>query len=225
MNWRRLGLAAAYPLILIVTTLVFRSRPEGARRAWLDWTSTNLVNLRDHPVAAMVTSGMYTEGSLLVWAVLALVGLGVLSASLGIGRAWLVVATAHVVGTLVSEGILAARIAAGQAPASDRFIVDVGPSYVVTGALVAGACYGVRWWRLAALAGFVALAPSLFNGLPDLEVSSVGHACAVLVALILAFPMRHTTRPHPPAPMPAPMPAPIKDECGDETGESPAKRP
>jgi hypothetical protein len=187
VNWRRLAFAVGYTSILAALTVVFHTRADATQRAWLTWTSTNLDNLARHPVAAMVTSGLFAEGGVLVWSVLALVGLGAAGWTFGNRRTLLLVTAAHVIGTLVSEGILAWRIAAGQEPASERFIVDVGPSYVVVAALVAGACFGARWWRLAALLGFAVMAPSLFSGLSRLEVSAVGHTCAAAIGALLGW--------------------------------------
>ena len=52
-------------------------------------------------------------------------------------------------------------------------------------ALVAGTGYA-RWpGRVLCAAGFAVLAPSLFGGLFRLEVSAVGHVCAIVVALAL----------------------------------------
>jgi hypothetical protein len=199
VNWRRLGLAVGYTSVLAVSTVVFHTRGAGTRQAWLNWTSTNLDNLGRHPVAAMVTSGLFAEGGVVAWTVLALVGLGAAGWTFGNRRTLLLVAAAHVVGTLVSEGILAWRIAGGEEPASSRFIVDVGPSYVVVCALVAGACFGARWWRLAALLGFAVMAPTLFSGLPDLEVSAIGHACSAAMGALIGWLMWRRDRPVAPA--------------------------
>jgi hypothetical protein len=68
------GVAVGYVLALVVPTLVFRGRTPAGQKAWLDWSSTNIVNLRHHPIAAMVTSAFVAEGSLVSWTLLALVG-------------------------------------------------------------------------------------------------------------------------------------------------------
>jgi len=96
---------------------------------------------------------------------------------------FVVVAAAHVLGTVFSEGILAYRVASGALPGAYRHIQDVGPSYVVVGALAAGIAYGPWPGRLACAAGLAVVAPSLFGGLFQLEVSAVGHVSAILVAL------------------------------------------
>jgi hypothetical protein len=98
-----------------------------------------------------------------------------------------VVIAAHVVGTVVSEGILAVRIAGGAVPASERTILDIGPSYVIVAALVVGIAYG-RWpARIASAIAFALLAPHLFVGLTQLDVSAVGHCCVIVTSLVMGF--------------------------------------
>jgi hypothetical protein len=99
-----------------------------------------------------------------------------------------------VVGTLVSQGILAYRVHSGAAPASDRYLIDVGASYVVVCALAAGIAYGTWLGRVLSAVGFLLVSPNLFGGLPSLEVSSVGHVCAILVALGLGWPLWRSAR-------------------------------
>jgi hypothetical protein len=115
--------------------------------------------------------------------VLALVALGTVGATFGAWRTAVLVGAAHVLGTVLSEGILGLRIAAGAVPADQVHIQDVGPSYVVAGALVAGIGYACWPGRLVCAAGFAVVAPSLFGGLLQLEVSALGHVSAILVAL------------------------------------------
>jgi hypothetical protein len=188
------GVAVGYVLALVVTTLVFRGRTPAGQKAWLDWSSTNIVNLRHHPIAAMVTSAFVAEGSLVSWTLLALVGLVAVNWSLGNRRTLVLVTGAHVVGTLISEGIVAYRISAAQLPATDRYIVDVGPSYVVACALVAGAVYGLRAGRLPAVGGFALFAPGAFNGVSGFEVAPVGHLCSVVIGLVVGWPLWRAAR-------------------------------
>lgn len=190
----RAGVTAGYVVAFVVTTLIFRGLSTSGRATWLAWSSTNLVNLRDHPLSALAVSGLFTEGSLASWLLTALVGLGVTNRSLGNWRTATLVVSAHVVGTLISQGILAYLIAGGRAPASDRYIIDVGPSYVVACALVAGSLYGLGVERLAALVGFILFAPHAFLGLPTLEVASVGHLCSVVIGAGLGWPLWRSAR-------------------------------
>jgi hypothetical protein len=168
------------------------------REAVLAWASTNLANLPDHPVGALVLSAFVTESDPVGWILLGFVGLTATAWTLGPWRAVLLVATAHVVGTLVSEGVVAYRVWAGMSPSSDRFILDIGASYVVVCALVAGIAYGTWPGRVLCAIGFALLAPNLFGGLQHLDVAPVGHVCSIAVALGLGWPMRRVatrTRP------------------------------
>jgi hypothetical protein len=105
------------------------------------------------------------------------------------------------VGTGVSEGVLALRVARGLEPAAARSIVDVGPSFVVVGVLVATVVGGkCRWWRAAAALGFGLLVPSLFDGLSRWDVAAVGHVTAIAVGAgggVLLFRRRTTAAPAP----------------------------
>ncbi|OLB80905.1 MAG: hypothetical protein AUI14_05210 [Actinobacteria bacterium 13_2_20CM_2_71_6] len=92
-------------------------------------------------------------------------------------------ASAHVLGTVISEGILWYRVAHGALPDSYLHIRDVGPSYVVAAALVAGIAYATWPGRVLCAIGFLIVAPDLFGGLFQLEVSAVGHVCAMATAL------------------------------------------
>jgi MYXO-CTERM domain-containing protein len=181
----RLGVAVGYTVALGVGTALLHSRPRPERDAWLDWASTNLANAPHHPIGALVVSALFTDGDVRGWLVLSLVGLGAVGWRLGAGRTGTLVAAAHAIGTVISEGILGIRIASGAVPRTELHIRDIGPSYVVVAALVAGIAYGAWPAKLPCALGFASVAPSLFGGLFQLVVSSVGHVCAIAVALLL----------------------------------------
>jgi hypothetical protein len=187
------GLGFAAGLLVGWAALATVAAP--TRDAVVAWASTNLANLPDHPVGALVLSAFVTESNPVGWVLMGLVGLTATAWRFGAWRTVLLVTTAHVVGTLVSEGILAYRIWVGLAPASDRFIVDIGASYVVVCALVAGIAYGTWPGRVLCAIGFVLLAPDLFAGVEHLDVAPVGHVCSIVIALGLGWPMwRAATR-------------------------------
>jgi hypothetical protein len=190
---RTATVALCFAGTLAVTTLVLANLSAATRRSWLAWVSTNLANLHDRPLVVLVASAFLVDGDAVAWMALALVGLFATSRALGNVRTVVLVATAHVVGTLVSEGILAYRIANGAAPATDRFLLDVGPSYVVVCALVAAIAYGTWPGRIASAVGFALAAPQLFEGLTRFEVAAVGHTCAVLVALAVGYPLARSS--------------------------------
>jgi hypothetical protein len=93
----------------------------------------------------------------------------------------------QLVGTLVSEGLLAWRIDRGDADEALRGALDIGPSYVVVALLVAGVVGGRRFERVPALVCFALLAPYLFDGLAGLDVTAVGHTTAVAVGAGAGF--------------------------------------
>jgi MYXO-CTERM domain-containing protein len=181
----RLGVAVGYTVALGIGTAPLHSRPRPERDAWLDWASTNLANATHHPLSALVVSALFTDGDVRGWLVLSLVGLGAVGWRLGAWRTATLVGAAHVIGTVISEGILGIRIASGAVPRTELHTRDIGPSYVVVAALVAGVAYGPWLAKLPCALGFASVAPSLFGGLFQLVVSSVGHVCAILVALVL----------------------------------------
>jgi hypothetical protein len=193
----RLGVAVVYTVALGVGTTVLHAQPRARRDAWLDWASTNLANAPHHPIGSMVVSALFTEGDVRGWLVLSLVGLGSVGWRFGAWRTAVLVAAAHVIGTVVSEGILGIRIAIGSVPHSELHTRDVGPSYVVAAALVAGIAYGPWLAKLPCVLGFLSIVSSLFGGLFQLVVSSVGHTTAIAVALALGglFEWRRRRRP------------------------------
>src|SRR5664279_3778781 len=123
--------ASWYPIVLLVGTLVIQAQPADRRQQWLAWLSTDLHNLSTHPVGALLGSALVCEGDLAAWMVLAMAGLTGLGLRIGGWAAAGLVLTVHVLATLVSQGLVAIRIAQGHLPASARVMSDVGPSYLV----------------------------------------------------------------------------------------------
>jgi hypothetical protein len=189
---RNFPVPVVFVAVLCVVSSVYRYGlgPSG-QRSLVASTATNLVNLRSDPAGTLLASAFVAEGGPWVWVVFAVAGLFPLAHRFGNPRALLLVAAAHVIGTLVSEGVLAWRISIGAAPAALRLLDDVGPSYVITSALFATILYGgspgpvlgpgaSRWCRPAALIGLVVLAPYIFDGLGHLDVAAVGHVVALI---------------------------------------------
>jgi hypothetical protein len=187
--------ALPYPLALVAGTLALDARPADGRTRWLDYASTDLANLADHPVRAMLLSACFAEGNLLAWSLLALVGMGALGWRWGVWRPQVLVLAVHVLATLVSQGITAVRIAHGALPESARSAHDVGPSYVVVAALIGAVGYGTLVGRILAALGFGLLVPSLFGGLTSLDVAAVGHLASVVLALTLGRVLLRTRDP------------------------------
>ncbi|MGW1746983.1 rhomboid-like protein [Streptomyces sp. NPDC002092] len=191
----------------------------GGDRAVNAWASTNLANMGDHPVEALITSAFLFGPD--PWACLrsiALTGamLAFLVIRFGNLRAVALVAAGQVLGTLVSEGLLAARISAGQADPALRTTLDVGPSYVIVSALAAVVAAGARQWhRWTALAALVVRAPHIMSGLTALGVTPVGHVTALSTGMLLAWGLRSSDLRHRCLHRPTLVVAPLQTEGRD----------
>jgi hypothetical protein len=191
-SWRpraRRGVASyafawCYLICFVVTDLVYTSLTPTGQAALTAWASTNVANLSHEPVGPLVLSAFIAPGYLLLWPVLIALATFGANRALGNAKTTLICVAGHVVGTGVSEGIVAARVAAGQLPASDRYITDVGPSYVVVSAIVIAVICGTWLARSLALLDFAVLVfgGHIFSGLSHLDVSAVGHLTAMLTA-------------------------------------------
>lgn len=189
------------------------------RRSFVASTATNLVNLKTHPLGTLVASTFVAEAAPWIWVAFAIVGLFPVAHRFGNLRALFLVSTAQVIGTLISEGLLAWQISTGALPESMRFLDDVGPSYVIASALVATILYGAepvvrtvrhghwlfdripsRWWRIGAAVGLAFLAPNLFEGLDHLEVAAVGHVVSMMTGAGLGLLMARLERRRPGTP-------------------------
>ena len=180
----RYGFACAYLACFVITEIIYaRLSPDGQARL-IAWASTNVANLEHEPAGPLVVSAFVSPGYLLTWP--ALITLAVFGANRALGnlKTALVCLAGHVVGSGVSEGIVAYRIHAGQLPAADRYLTDVGPSYVVVSAIVIAVLCGTWLARALAVADFAVLvfAGDIFGGLSRLDVAAVGHLTAMLTA-------------------------------------------
>ena len=124
--------------------------PASRQSALLWWASTDVANLRHDPEGSLVASAFLPDGGFLTWVPLIALAMFGANRALGNARTALVVVAGQVVGTLVSEGIVAYRIGHGLLPAADDRIMDVGPSYVVVSAIVAAVLFGAWPARIAA---------------------------------------------------------------------------
>ncbi len=148
-------------------------------------SSTNLANLRRDPAGSLIASAFIPGTPAIAWLVLGSLGLFTVNRLLGNLRMALLLVAGHVAGTMVSEGIVGYQIGHAILPSSARHIVDVGPSYVVVCALVTATLFGSRIQRVAAGAGFAALATHIFRGLTHLDLTAVGHLTAVAIGAVL----------------------------------------
>ncbi|GCE00126.1 rhomboid-like protein [Embleya hyalina] len=155
------------------------------RAALVDWASTNLTNLRGRPIESLAGSAFVLEPDRWSHLTIAVLALAALVDRFGNLRAGLIVGAAHVIGTTVGQGLLAARIALRHAPTDLRDMTDVGPSYLVIAALAAVALTGRRWpIRAPAITLLTWNALSWPEGLAHANVADIGHLTACLTGAV-----------------------------------------
>ena len=182
--YRRYAFAWAYLACYLVTEVVYVLLSPSARAALTAWASTSVANLEHEPAGPLVLSAFIGPGYLLVWPVLIALALFGANRAVGNVRTALICVAGQVIGTAVSEGIVAYRVDAGQLPAAERYLTDVGPSYVVVSAIVIAVVCGTWLARAAAALDFAVLVfgGHIFSGLSHLDVSAVGHLTALVTA-------------------------------------------
>jgi hypothetical protein len=180
------AVAWLYLVGFVVTEMIYAALSPHDQAAVIGWASTNVHNLRHHPIGSLVASAFVTQTFATAWP--ALIALAMFGANrvLGNWRTALVCAAGQVTGTLVSEGIVGYRVSHGLLPPSDRYIIDVGPSYVVVSAIVVALLYGSFLARAAAALDLALLVfvGNIFGGLGHLYVTAVGHVTAMAAAAV-----------------------------------------
>jgi len=180
------AVAWAFLGAFIVVELIYAALPVHDQAALVSWASTSVDNLRHHPVSSLLSSALIPQESAGAWPALIALSMFGANRALGNWRTAVVCGAGQVVGTLVSEGIVAYQVAHGLLPAADRYLIDVGPSYVVVSAIVIALLLGSWPARVAAAADLAILVGpgDIFGGLSQLNVSAVGHTTAIVVAAV-----------------------------------------
>jgi hypothetical protein len=137
--------------------------------------------------ASLIASAFFVNNHLLAWPVLVALALFGANHALGNWRTAVTCAAGHIMGTLVSEGIVAYRVSHGSLPPADRYLIDVGVSYVVVSAIAVALLYGGWLARAAAALDLLLLifVGPIFAGLTKLQVAAVGHITALFTGAIL----------------------------------------
>jgi hypothetical protein len=197
---RRYAFTWCYLGIYVVTEIIYAELSPSAQNSFSVWASTSVANLEHDPVLTLVASAFVGQGDYLAWPVLIALALFGANHALGNLRILAICLAGNVIGSLVSEGIVAYRVDAGQLPASYRHLIDVGPSYVVMAAIVVALLCG-GWLARAAAAfdlGILVFVGNIFGGLSSLEVAAVGHLVSGITAAACAgyiLLRRHRTQP------------------------------
>jgi hypothetical protein len=181
------AVAWLYLIGFVITETVCVKLSPHDRSAFTAWASTSVHNLQHDPAGSLVVSAFVTQGYWLAWPFLIALAMFGANKVLGNWRTALVCVAGHVIGTLVSEGIVGYRVSHGSLPAADRYLIDVGPSYVVVTAIAVALLYGSWLARATAALDLVLLVVvgNIFGGLSQLAVSAVGHTTAIAVGVIL----------------------------------------
>ena len=196
----RYAVAWAYLAGFAIAELIYAALPSRDQAAVLRWASTNVVNLHHDPVGSLVASAFIPAAFATSWPLLIALALFGANRALGNWRTAVVCGAGHVLGTLVSEGIVDYRVTHGTLPGSAARILDVGPSYIVVAAIAVAVLYGSWPARVAAALDFVLLVVvgNIFGGLTELDVAAVGHVTAIMVAVaagsLLAWQRRRSSR-------------------------------
>ncbi len=163
--------------------------------ALLLWASTNVASLQHHPVLALVLSAFLSSGSPFAWLALTMFGA---NRAVGAVRLALICAAGHLIGTGVSEGIVAYRVGHGSLPPAWSHIPDVGPSYVVVSAIVVAVMFGTWLTRVTALAVLAVLVfiSHIFAGLTNCALSLQTCSCSTLPGLSAYVPGDRAVRGH-----------------------------
>jgi hypothetical protein len=183
----RYAVAWLYLAGFCATVIVYALLPGRDQAAFLVWASTSVHNLEHHPVGCLTVSAFIATGFVPVWPFLIALALFGANHLLGNWRTFVTCAAGQVIGTLVSEGIVAYRVAHGTLPQADRYLLDIGPSYVVVAAISVGLLWGTWLIRAAAALDFALLifVGHIFQGLSRLELAPVGHLTALITGAIV----------------------------------------
>lgn len=181
-------LALGYALVVTIITVVLAIAPRSVHDELVLRSSTNLNNLRHHPISVLVVSAFVlgspaelTEIPLLIWAY------GELQRWLGRGATVIAGAFGHVGATLFVAVLLAAGITHGLVSPAVGYFADVGVSYGL--AAVAGLCalrVPPRWRTVYLVVLIGLLASGLVFGH---TFTDVGHATAFCIGISLAVPV------------------------------------
>ncbi|MFF9511368.1 rhomboid-like protein [Streptomyces sp. NPDC014724] len=180
---------------LFVTTVIVHQMSPDFEEDFLRQRSTNIHELSHDPVRVLIVSALWIDsGRWLPYAVLYTVFHASAERWLGTLR-WLAVAiAAHVLASLVSEGILAWAIRHGHVPESAANTLDIGVSYALAGVVAVLTYHVPAPWRYVYLFAVV-----VFYGIPLIigpTFTDVGHFTAVLIGLA-CYPLtrsRHRTK-------------------------------
>ncbi|EGD55488.1 rhomboid-like protein [Gordonia neofelifaecis] len=175
-------------VVLLATTIVQHNVSADRLDQILGKRSTNIDNLLHDPLRAFFGSLFWLDGA--YW-VPYFIGFTIFLATaerwIGSRRYVVVGLTGHVLATLISQGLVGAAIAHGDADSSLTYATDVGVSYFMASVIAVLAYYLPRPWRWVYIVGAMG-----FFYLPlvlePVTFTAVGHASALTIGFAF-YPM------------------------------------
>ncbi|WP_435842505.1 rhomboid-like protein [Streptomyces laurentii] len=169
--------------VIALTSLVIALAPEGVDHYLLHRNSSNLYELARHPMRALIGSAFWIENpeSLFFYALLFELLHAPVERWLGTLKWLVVVATAHVAATLISQKVVLQAIQDHDVPRSMAHVVDIGVSYGLAASAGILTYRLPRPWRWFYLVGVV-----VFFVVPLVSshtYTDLGHAISLLIGL------------------------------------------
>jgi hypothetical protein len=118
----RYAVAWTYLGIFVLVNVVYAALSGADQAAVANWASTSVHNLTHHPVGSLVSSAFIPQDSFWPWPPLIILTMLGAERALGHGRIIAVCVAGQVIGTLLSEGIVAYRVDHGRAPGASCWI-------------------------------------------------------------------------------------------------------
>ncbi len=174
--------AFAYTVLVLLTALVLALVPDHVQHEVILQSSTNLRNLRVHPLFVLFASAFVVSNLWGLWQLpLLLWGYGALERWLGPVAAVVVGVLGHVGATLFVATLLVAGIDHGQFDLAVRDVTDVGVSY---GLAAVGGVLAVRVPRRWLTAYLLFISAFLLAGLFGFKTfTELGHLTAFVIGL------------------------------------------
>ncbi|WP_051451681.1 rhomboid-like protein [Actinospica robiniae] len=167
-------------VVLTITTYIISRFHPAFRDHFLRQRSTNLHELGRNPIRVLVSSAMWIDGGGL-WIYYLLYNLFHVPVEriLGTGRWLVVVISAHVGATYLSEGVVYWEVSHGYMSSRAIFTLDVGVSYALAGSAAVLAFLMAKPWCY--LYGGMLLAFYAYNLITGDTFTDLGHFTAVLI--------------------------------------------
>jgi Rhomboid-like protein len=182
-TWRQAPFTVGYLVLVGIGSLQLALLDRADRLAILHASSTDVVNLRRHPLFVLFASGLWVQGLwryLIVIVVLGVAG-GYLERLVGTTVTVGVFVSGHVLSTVLTEGAVAIGARIDLLPDSALSRLDIGVSYGLVAVLAAAAgLLPVRYRRRAVALGWLALIAAL---LVERDMTAWGHLTAFALGL------------------------------------------